>query len=308
MAKKKGFLPNTPQVGELTDITWDESYSVHYYIACELYRNAFKLEGLPTNIRENYVYDQLGNRGSIAFVNDAKFGLNAFPYAKVGQFNEYGYPTEIRVLPQGRNRSYWTSKAYTYKDFIIMRNNGTERAIYPMLSFYAKQLASAAIENDNLAKSLKVLCMIISDKTMSFDSENIANAFNRNAQFFEYVPPKDTIIGSDSKVAPPIIPVTPRVAPGTLQEVQQYINQIKNDLYQLLGLGSVSMQKMAQMNEKELTLTDKVNTLSAASIVDERQKACDAIESKWGYKITSTTHPALKNISGAREDTGGDTT
>lgn len=310
MSKQKGYKTphnflNTTQTGDITDITWGQAYDINYYILCELYRNAFKLMGLPINIRENYVYDILGHYGSIAFVNDKTYGLNAFSYTTIGQCNEYDYPVNIKVNVMGKNRNYWAGKVLNFKDFVIMRNNGKEKPIYPMLSFYAKQLASSALECDNILKSLKVLCMIITDKTQSFDSENIANAFNRNAQFFEYATKENENSLPGQDVKSPIIPVSARTQSGVLREAQEYVNQLKNDVWQLLGLGSLQMQKKAQMNESELALTDKINMLNSYSIIDERQKACVEIGKKWGYKIISCSHLGLNEICGSNAVTDG---
>ena len=245
-------------------------------------QSMFVYTGLPDTIPQSDLEELLQTQG-FCFVTDVDGKLYALQGAKGGEPDPYGKPTLYTVA----NPALQLNKVYDIAgDGVLMQNDTNGESLLPLIGKYAVLYTDGLISL-NTASILTRITMLISasdDKT-----KQSADDFLRKIQDGEF-----SVIGENAffkGVQMQTAPTTNSVYITQLIEMVQYY---KASMFNELGLNANYNMKRERLNLGEVSMNVDILLPYVDNMLNERQKAVDAINEKYGTEITVTLNSSWK--------------
>lgn len=240
-----------------------------------LAQNVFKYKDMPKYINMAVVNYNLVTTGSIAFFMDEVYGLMALPYVPVGEFDLYGRPTKIKVIPvmgvYNRTLTNTTDKT----EFVIMYDNDAHISIYPNILASAERLALIKRTIDINIRQQQTPRFYKTSENNKKTLQDLVNEIEANV---------NTILTYDNIDVNDITCVL-NPAPYVSDKLNQEKHEEYSEFLDLIGIANVSI------NKKERVLKDEILTSMGGTIAsrygrfESRRKALEEINEAFGIKI-----------------------
>lgn len=240
-----------------------------------LAQNVFKYKDMPKFINMAVVNYNLVTTGSIAFFMDEVYGLMALPYVPLGEFDLYGRPTKIKVIPVMGvyNRTLVNTTDKT--EFVIMYDNDAHISIYPNILASAERLALIKRTIDINIRQQQTPRFYKTSENNKKTLQDLVNEIEANV---------NTILTYDNIDVNDITCVL-NPAPYVSDKLNQEKHEEYSEFLDLIGIANVSI------NKKERVLKDEILTSMGGTIAsrygrfESRKKALEEINDAFGIKI-----------------------
>lgn len=255
------------------------TYQMYLRIMLTIAENVIQIEQLPTFIDKAYMNKKLIYDGSIIFFVDEVMGLLAMPYQNVGTLDVYGRPNKVQAL--GLNG--YISRVLYPDDYVLMYDNMGRYPIYADIKQIAERIALARRTCDiNIGQQRTPRIW----KTPSEKVQSVKDMLNSVDSFEETITTFDglDINGIECVLSP---------APYVSDKLNEYINDLWAEFFQLVGIASLSEQK------KERLITDEIPTQLGGTIASRynrftpRKLAVEEIKEKFGIELDVSFYDGL---------------
>lgn len=235
--------------------------------------NRFSWENLPYGLTSEQLELLLISKGQLMFFKDKLNGFLILPCYPTTDINVYGLATEYRV--NAENGKY--NETVNIDEGVIIKNNPLAVADIPTLEVFAKRIDDVEMTQDvNLFQQ----CMpkvILADE----DSKLTAKAIVDKIRKFKFV-----IFGKKSLVNNiSTSDVLDTSSPYIIDKLQQQKFELKNELLTYLGINNNDNIKKERMIVAEVNANNEYTSINIDLMYDLRKKACDEINSKFGFNI-----------------------
>ena len=235
--------------------------------------NRFTWENLPHGLTSEQLELLLISRGQLMFFQDDMKGNLILPCYPTTDINVYGLATEYRV--NAENGKY--DETVNIDDGVIIKNNPLAVADMPTLEIFAKRIDDVEMTQDvNLFQQ----CMpklILADEDSKLTAKNIVDKIRK----FKFV-----IFGKKSLVNNiSTSDVLDTSSPYIIDKLQQQKFDLKNELLTYLGINNNNNIKKERMIVDEVNANNEYTSINLDLMFDLRKKACDEINSKFGFNI-----------------------
>lgn len=233
--------------------------------------NVFKYKGIPNFIDMSVVNYNLVTTGSVAFFVDEEMGLMALPYVAVGQYDFYGRPTKIRVIPKFGTYN----RELNSDEFVIMYDNDAHISLYPNILASAERLAL-------IKRTIDI--NIRQQQTPRFYKTSEENKKTIKDLVDEIEANVSTIITYENINVDDVECVL-SPAPYVSDKLNQEKHEEYSEFLDLIGIANVSI------NKKERVLKDEILTSMGGTIAsrygrfESRRKALEEIKEKFNIDI-----------------------
>ena len=276
MARKRANL--TDLLNNLTFKTLHDKYKL-------IAQNAHTWEGLPDGIEERHVERWLYSHGRAVFFRAPGQGYMCLEVHDGGNLNPYGDPLNYRAVAYGQQ---WLLQA---DDCVIIRNNILNLATDPFIMFYVNKLTEAERTMDVNLKACKTPIIFACDDKDVLSFKRMFQQVDGNvpACFVDRGLNLDSITAFQTGVK------------FMGNDIQTYVRGIESELLTFLGENNVSFEK------RERSITDEVNANNqliqsfAQLQLQARQKACEAINEKFGLNIRVSRRVVEKPVDNTEE-------
>lgn len=283
MARKRASLTDL-----LNDVTFKCIYDKFRLLAV----NAFEWSGLPEGILERHVENQLFKWGQAIFFKDPDMSFMCLEAQDSGQLNVYGDP--LYYFAHGYNYH----RRYNADECVIIENTKLRTATRPIVMHYVNKLTEAERTMDVNVKANKTPIILKCDDKDILSFKAIFSKVDGN------VP----AIYADKGLNIDSIQALDLKAKFLGNELMDYKRSVESELLTFLGVNNSPIDK------KERLITDEANSNnqligSFADIqLEARQRACEAINKKYGLSVSVKRRQPAENSVETVEKTGGDNT
>lgn len=235
--------------------------------------NRFTWENLPYGLTSEQLELLLISKGQLMFFKDNLNGFLILPCYPTTDINVYGLATEYRV--NAENGKY--DNTVNIDDGVIIKNNPLAVADIPTLEVFAKRIDDVEMTQDvNLFQQ----CMpklILADEDSKLTAKSIVDKIRK----FKFV-----IFGKKSLVNNiSTSDVLDTSSPYIIDKLQQQKFDLKNELLTYLGINNNNNIKKERMIVDEVNANNEYTSINLDLMYDLRKKACDEINSKFGFNI-----------------------
>ena len=202
-----------------------------------LAENVFEFENLPKYIDVAFLNKTLLRQGAIAFFKDEVMGLIALPFAFVGKVDVYGRPTTIQVYGQNNY-----SRILKDGEYVIMYDNNGRYPLYLDICQMAERLALCIRTEDinMIHQRTPRIWKTSKDKELS-----VKQTINEIDSMTEDVVAYDSLDIDDMSVV-----LAP--APFVTDKIDDHIEKLWADFYQLIGIANVQETKKERLIRDEM--------------------------------------------------------
>ena len=245
----------------------------NYYLTrfSELALSVFKWENLPPEIDERFLELTLYTYGQAVFFKDEVLGYLCLQCAVNGPFNVYRIPI--------RRRAYAVNgyqKQLNDKDSVIIWNNMLHTNTAPDMMVFARRLwdLDRAIEVN--ARAQKTPVFVQGPEEQRLTLLNLYKEYNGNAP----------VICGDKNLNIEGFKSISTQAPFVGNDLYQLKTQIWNEALTYLGISNLTIQKKERVNTDEVTRSMGGTLASRNARLEERKRACDAINRMFDLNIS----------------------
>lgn len=255
--------------------------------------NRFTWKNLPYGLTSEQLELLLITRGQLMFFQDKMKGNLILPCYPTTDINVYGLATEYRV--NAENGKY--DETVSIDDGVIIKNNPLAVADMPTLEIFAKRIDDVEMTQDvNLFQQ----CMpklILADEDSKLTAKSIVDKIRK----FKFV-----IFGKKSLVNNiSTSDVLDTSSPYIIDKLQQQKFDLKNELLTYLGINNNNNIKKERMIVDEVNANNEYTSINLDLMYDLRKKACDEINSKFGFNI-KVEKREVEQVGANDIDTRGD--
>lgn len=255
--------------------------------------NRFTWENLPYGLTSEQLELLLISKGQLMFFKDNLNGFLILPCYPTTDINVYGLATEYRV--NAENGKY--DNTVNIDDGVIIKNNPLAVADIPTLEVFAKRIDDVEMTQDvNLFQQ----CMpklILADEDSKLTAKSIVDKIRK----FKFV-----IFGKKSLVNNiSTSDVLDTSSPYIIDKLQQQKFDLKNELLTYLGINNNNNIKKERMIVDEVNANNEYTSINLDLMYDLRKKACDEINSKFGFNI-KVEKREVEQVGANDIDTRGD--
>lgn len=225
-------------------------------------------EGLTSQQIEETLYEK--DNGCL-FFNDENLGYLALPVAPANALNVYSKPTKFRAV--GRNYT----KEYDLDNSVLIKNNSINRATFAIVDYYTSKLADIELTKDLHRNAHKMPLVLECTEDTQLTAKNIFKKIHSN----EPVIFKNRTRGEGE------------VGVSVLNANVTYINDKLEDDYHnyeariltALGLDNYVEDKKERVQSAEVESQQEYIISSFRASLNERKKACEAINKMFGLDL-----------------------
>lgn len=281
MAKKKDITYKFYQ-----SLIKDKDRSVNAYIEDYLTKtqSMFAYNGLPETIPVDELENILQVNGC-CFVTDVDGSLYALSGSQGGELDAYYRPTEFIVA----NPYLKLTRSYKIgEDGVLFKNDFYCNGLLPIIGKYAVLLTDSGISL-NTATILSRITMLISasdDKTKAS-----ADLFLQKIKDGDF-----SIIGENAFFKGVQLQTAPTTNTSYITQLIELVQYYKANLLNDLGLNANFNMKRERLNTSELAMNVDCLLPFADNMLNERRKAVEAINSKYGTDITVDFSSSWKTL------------
>lgn len=232
--------------------------------------NRFTWEGLPCGIESRKIEEQLVKHGRLMFFKDDNGVLMCLPAYGTRSYDVYNEPIYYQIT--GNNYS----KTLDREEGVIIRNNATGSNDYDDLMLFAERINEVEQTMDINLNGQKTPFVVLCDEKERLTFKNIMN------QVMKY---KYAIFGS-KKLTMNNVEVLQTKSEYLLDKLQQQKTELMNELLTFLGINNNNVQKKERMLVDEVNANNDFILVNIDHMYDERKKACEEINKKFGLNIS----------------------
>ena len=236
-----------------------------------LAENVFEFDNLPKYIDVAFLNKTLLRQGAIAFFKDEVLGLIALPFAYVGKVDVYGRPTTIQVYGQNNY-----SRILKEDEYVIMYDNNGRYPLYLDICQIAERLSLCIRTQDinMIHQRTPRIWKTSKDKELS-----VKRTINEIDSMTEDVVTYESLDIDDMSVV-----LAP--APYVTDKIDDHIDKLWSDFYQLIGIASVQETKKERLIRDEMVASQGGTIAARFSRFEPRKNAIEKINEKFGENIS----------------------
>ena len=236
-----------------------------------LAENVFEFDNLPKYIDVAFLNKTLLRQGAIAFFKDEILGLIALPFAYVGKVDVYGRPTTIQVYGQNNY-----SRILKEDEYVIMYDNNGRYPLYLDICQIAERLSLCIRTQDinMIHQRTPRIWKTSKDKELS-----VKRTINEIDSMTEDVVTYESLDIDDMSVV-----LAP--APYVTDKIDDHIDKLWSDFYQLIGIASVQETKKERLIRDEMVASQGGTIAARFSRFEPRKNAIEKINEKFGENIS----------------------
>lgn len=230
------------------------------------------LEEISPSLTSEIIEETLYDKGSCLFFNDANLGYMALPVAPANKLNVYRKPTNFRAI--GNNYT----KEYNIDNSVLIKNNTLKKATFDIVDYYTSKLADIELTKDLHRNAHKMPIVLECTEDTQLTAKNIFKKIHSN----EPVIFKNRTRGEGE------------VGVNVLNANVTYINDKLEDDYHnyeariltALGLDNYVEDKKERVQSAEVESQQEYIISSFRASLNERKKACEAINKMFGLNLS----------------------
>lgn len=230
------------------------------------------LEEISPSLTSEIIEETLFDKGSCLFFKDDNLGYMALPVAPANQLNVYRKPTNFRVI--GNNYT----KEYNVDNSVLIKNNTLKKATFDIIDYYTSKLADIELTKDLHRNAHKTPLVFECTEDTLLTAKNIFKKIHSN----EPVIFKNRTRGEGE------------VGVNVLNANVAYINDKLEDDYHnyeariltALGLDNYVEDKKERVQSAEVESQQEYIISSFRASLNERKKACEAINKMFGLNLS----------------------
>lgn len=230
------------------------------------------LEEISPSLTSEIIEETLYDKGSCLFFKDANLGYMALPVAPANQLNVYRKPTNFRAI--GNNYT----KEYNVDNSVLIKNNTLKKATFDIVDYYTSKLADIELTKDLHRNAHKMPIVLECTEDTQLTAKNIFKKIHSN----EPVIFKNRTRGEGE------------VGVNVLNANVAYINDKLEDDYHnyeariltALGLDNYVEDKKERVQSAEVESQQEYIISSFRASLNERKKACEAINKMFGLNLS----------------------
>lgn len=230
------------------------------------------LEEISPSLTSEIIEETLFDKGSCLFFKDDNLGYMALPVAPANQLNVYRKPTNFRAI--GNNYT----KEYNIDNSVLIKNNTLKKATFDIVDYYTSKLADIELTKDLHRNAHKTPLVFECTEDTLLTAKNIFKKIHSN----EPVIFKNRTRGEGE------------VGVNVLNANVAYINDKLEDDYHnyeariltALGLDNYVEDKKERIQSAEVESQQEYIISSFRASLNERKKACEAINKMFGLNLS----------------------
>lgn len=230
------------------------------------------LEEISPSLTSEIIEETLFDKGSCLFFKDDNLGYMALPVAPANKLNVYRKPTNFRAI--GNNYT----KEYTIDNSVLIKNNTLKKATFDIVDYYTSKLADIELTKDLHRNAHKTPIVLETTEDTLLTAKNIFKKIHAN----EPVIFKNRTRGEGE------------VGVSVLNANVPYINDKLEDDYHnyeariltALGLDNYVEDKKERVQSAEVESQQEYIISSFRASLNERKKACEAINKMFGLNLS----------------------
>ena len=228
------------------------------------------LEEISPSLTSEIIEETLFDKGSCLFFKDANLGYMALPVAPANKLNVYRKPTNFRAI--GNNYT----KEYDVDNSVLIKNNTLKKATFDIVDYYTSKLADIELTKDLHRNAHKTPIILECTEDTLLSAKNTFKKVRAN----EPVIYKNKTRGEE-------------VGVNVLNANVPYINDKLEDDYHnyeariltALGLDNYVEDKKERVQSAEVESQQEYIISSFRASLNERKKACEAINKMFGLDL-----------------------
>ena len=236
-----------------------------------LAENVFEFENLPKYIDVAFLNKTLLRQGAIAFFKDEVLGLIALPFAYVGKVDVYGRPTTIQVYGQNNY-----SRILKDDEYVIMYDNNGRYPLYLDICQMAERISLCVRTEDINMIHQRTPRVWKTSKDKELSVKQVVNEIDSMTE--DIVTYESLDIDDMSVVLAP--------APYVTDKIDDHIDKLWSDFYQLIGIASVQETKKERLIRDEMVASQGGTIAARFSRFEPRKNAIEKINEKFGENIS----------------------
>ena len=230
------------------------------------------LEEISPSLTSEIIEETLFDKGSCLFFKDSNLGYMALPVAPANKLNVYRKPTNFRAI--GNNYT----KEYDVDNSVLIKNNTLKKATFDIVDYYTSKLADIELTKDLHRNAHKMPLVLECTEDTQLTAKNIFKKIHSN----EPVIFKNRTRGEGE------------VGVNVLNANVNYINDKLEDDYHnyeariltALGLDNYVEDKKERVQSAEVESQQEYIISSFRASLNERKKACEAINKMFGLNLS----------------------
>ena len=230
------------------------------------------LEEISPSLTSEIIEETLFDKGSCLFFKDDNLGYMALPVAPANKLNVYRKPTNFRAI----GNSY--TKEYSVDNSVLIKNNTLKKATFDIVDYYTSKLADIELTKDLHRNAHKMPLVLECTEDTQLTAKNIFKKIHSN----EPVIFKNRTRGEGE------------VGVNVLNANVTYINDKLEDDYHnyeariltALGLDNYVEDKKERVQSAEVESQQEYIISSFRASLNERKKACEAINKMFGLNLS----------------------
>ena len=230
------------------------------------------LEEISPSLTSEIIEETLFDKGSCLFFKDDNLGYMALPVAPANKLNVYRKPTNFRAI--GNNYT----KEYDVDNSVLIKNNTLKKATFDIVDYYTSKLADIELTKDLHRNAHKMPIVLECTEDTQLTAKNIFKKIHSN----EPVIFKNRTRGEGE------------VGVNVLNANVTYINDKLEDDYHnyeariltALGLDNYVEDKKERVQSAEVESQQEYIISSFRASLNERKKACEAINKMFGLNLS----------------------
>ena len=233
-------------------------------------KNGEPLETISEGLTSTQIEEELYDKGCSLFFKDENIGYMALPVAPANALNVYFKPTKFRAI--GRNYN----KEYDVDNSVLIKNNTLKKATFDIVDYYTSKLADIELTKDLHRNAHKTPIILECTEDTLLSAKNTFKKVRAN----EPVIYKNRTRGEE-------------VGVNVLNANVPYINDKLEDDYHnyeariltALGLDNYVEDKKERVQSAEVESQQEYIISSFRASLNERKKACEAINKMFGLDL-----------------------
>lgn len=229
------------------------------------------LSSLSEGLTSTQIEEELYDKGSSLFFKDENIGYMALPVAPANKLNVYRKPTNFRAIGNNYN------KEYNLDNSVLIKNNTLKKATFDIVDYYTSKLADIELTKDLHRNAHKMPLVFECTEDTLLTAKNIFKKIHSN----EPVIFKNRTRGEGE------------VGVNVLNANVAYINDKLEDDYHnyeariltALGLDNYVEDKKERVQSAEVESQQEYIISSFRASLNERKKACEAINKMFGLDL-----------------------
>ena len=230
------------------------------------------LEDISPSLTSEIIEETLYDKGCCLFFKDSNLGYMALPVAPANKLNVYRKPTNFRAI--GNNYT----KEYNVDNSVLIKNNTLKKATFDIIDYYTSKLADIELTKDLHRNAHKTPIVLETTEDTLLTAKNIFKKVHAN----EPVIFKNRTRGEGE------------VGVNVLNANVPYINDKLEDDYHnyeariltALGLDNYGEDKKERVQSAEVESQQEYIISSFRASLNERKKACEAINKMFGLNLS----------------------